>query len=82
MQYNGMIGHIQVHPAFRSLRASKCQPKHKVFVWLLIKDELINSRGMLNKKKHETTIRWMGASLVPFSASMCAGAILLVCIDC
>jgi hypothetical protein len=44
--YNHLIGSQGVHPAFRWFWNSSCQPKHKVFFWLLIKNRL-NTRGLL-----------------------------------
>jgi hypothetical protein len=44
--YKNLIGHGQLHTVYRWTWASKCQPKHKVFFWLLLKDHL-NTRSML-----------------------------------
>src|SRR5438105_171899 len=38
-----------VHPIFRKLWKCSCQPRHKVFFWLLLKDRL-NTRGLLRMK--------------------------------
>jgi hypothetical protein len=37
--YRHLIGTQQTHPAYRWLWASYCQPKHKVFFWLLLKTD-------------------------------------------
>jgi hypothetical protein len=47
--YNHLMGSIALHPAFRWLWSSSCQPKHKVFYWLLLKNRL-NTRGLLRRK--------------------------------
>ena len=38
--YRRLTGHHPIHPAFRWLWKNCCQPKHKVFFWLLLKDRL------------------------------------------
>jgi hypothetical protein len=38
--YIALTGHMATHPAFSWLWESKCQPKHKVFYWLLLHDKL------------------------------------------
>jgi hypothetical protein len=38
-----------VHPVFKWLWSSKCQPKQKFFFWLLLQDRL-NTRGMLRRR--------------------------------
>ena len=43
------MGHVQLHPSYRWLWGSKCQPKHNVFFWLLLRDRL-NTRGMLKRR--------------------------------
>jgi hypothetical protein len=43
------MGQVQVHQIFRSLWRNKCQPKHKVFFWLWLKNRL-NTRDMLKRK--------------------------------
>jgi hypothetical protein len=50
--YKHMIGHESVHPIYRWLWKSKCQPKHKVFFWLLLKDRL-NTRSLLRRRNME-----------------------------
>jgi hypothetical protein len=47
--YKHLMGHIQVHHIFKSLWKNKCQPKHKVFYWLWLKNRL-NTRNMLRRK--------------------------------
>lgn len=47
--YKHLSGHQPTHPAFRWLWKSSCQPKHKVFFWLLMHDR-INTRGLLRRK--------------------------------
>jgi hypothetical protein len=39
----------QTCPIYRWLWAASCQPKHKVFFWLLLKNRL-NTRGMIRRK--------------------------------
>ena len=38
--YRKLLGHQEIDPAFKWLWKSSCQPKHKVFFWLLLKDRL------------------------------------------
>jgi hypothetical protein len=38
--YKVITGHTQTHPVFGWLWNSRCQPKHKVFFWLLLHDRL------------------------------------------
>jgi hypothetical protein len=40
------MGRTQVHSIYKHLWKSKCQPKHKVFFWLCLKNRL-NTRGMI-----------------------------------
>jgi hypothetical protein len=47
--YRHLMGHIQVHHIFKSLWKNKCQPKHKFFYWLWLKNRL-NTRNMLRRK--------------------------------
>jgi hypothetical protein len=47
--YSHLMGQAQVHQIFRSLWKNKCQPKHKVFFWLWLKNKL-NTRDMLKRK--------------------------------
>jgi hypothetical protein len=47
--YRHLMGQAQVHQIFRSLWKNKCQPKHKVFFWLWLKNRL-NTRDMLRRK--------------------------------
>ena len=44
-----MVGHTPLHPSYRWLWKSKCQPKHKVFFWLILKHG-VNTRGMLRRR--------------------------------
>ena len=39
--YKFLVGHSDIHPTYKWLRKSNCQPKHKVFFWLLIEDRLL-----------------------------------------
>jgi hypothetical protein len=48
--YQSIIGHYQVATPFQWLQKSCCQWKHKVFFWLLLKDQL-NTRNILRHKK-------------------------------
>ena len=43
------MDHPVVHPVFNWIWASPCQPKHKVFFWLLLKDRL-STRNILRRK--------------------------------
>lgn len=47
--YRELVGHIEIDPAFIWLWKSYCQPKHKVFFWLLIKDRL-STRNLLRRR--------------------------------
>jgi hypothetical protein len=47
--YKRLIGSQPVHPAHRWLWKSSCQPKHKIFFWLLMHDKL-NTRGRLRRR--------------------------------
>ena len=49
--YKKLIGQHSVHLAFRWLWKTFCQPKHKVFFWLLLRDRL-STRNILKRKKH------------------------------
>lgn len=48
--YKELMDHPVVHPAFRWLWENSCQPKHKVFFWLLLKDRL-STRNLLKRKR-------------------------------
>ena len=47
--YKNLIGHRTVHPAFKWLWKTSCQPKIKVFFWLLREDRL-STRNILRRK--------------------------------
>jgi hypothetical protein len=47
--YKLLIGERNTHPAFHWIWNSKCQMKHKVFFWLLLRDRL-NTRDLLRRK--------------------------------
>lgn len=47
--YLQLVGHRQTHPVFQILWKSCCQPKHKVFFWLLLNDRL-STRNILKRK--------------------------------
>jgi hypothetical protein len=47
--YRHLMGQTQVHSIYKRLWKSKCQPKHKVFYWLWLKNRL-NTRNMLRRK--------------------------------
>jgi hypothetical protein len=47
--YESLVGQHQTHIAFKWLWRSSCQPKHKVFFWLLLKDRL-STRYILRRK--------------------------------
>lgn len=48
--YKHLSGHQLLQPAFSWLWNSSCQPKHKVFFWLILKDRL-STRELLKRKK-------------------------------
>lgn len=50
--YKAMIGHKNVHPIYTWLWKSICQIKHKVFFWLLLKNQL-STRELLRRKQME-----------------------------
>jgi hypothetical protein len=50
--YDAISGHSPTHPVFKLLWASKCQPKHKVFFWLLLHDKL-NTKERLRRRNME-----------------------------
>lgn len=47
--YKQLVGHQQVHNVYEWLWSCLCQPKYKVFFWLLIKDTL-STRNILKRK--------------------------------
>ena len=47
--YKSLVGHSVVHPTYKWLWKSNCQPKHKVFFRLLIKDRL-STRNNLRRR--------------------------------
>jgi hypothetical protein len=47
--YRAMTGHMPTHPIFQNLWASKCQPKHTSFGWLLLHNKL-NTRERLRSR--------------------------------
>jgi hypothetical protein len=47
--YSHLRGTHQSHPLFSWLWKSKCQPKHKVFFWLLLKN-ILNTRSFLRRR--------------------------------
>jgi len=50
--YKKLLGQQVIDPAHRWLWKSYCQPKHKVFFWLLLKDRL-STRNLLRRKQME-----------------------------
>jgi hypothetical protein len=50
--YEAISGHSPTHPTFKMLWVSKCQPKYKVFFWLLLHDKL-NTRERLQRRNME-----------------------------
>jgi len=48
--YKQLLGPVQVDPVYRHLWKSPCQPKHKVFFWLLISDRL-STRNLLRRRR-------------------------------
>ena len=47
--YRILVGEQHVHPMHNWIQDSFCQPKHKVFFWLLIKDRL-STRNILRRR--------------------------------
>lgn len=47
--YRTLIRHQQIELAFKWVWKNSCQPKHKVFIWLLLKDRL-SMRNILKRK--------------------------------
>jgi hypothetical protein len=47
--YRKLLGHQEIDPAIKWLLKSSCQPKHKYFFWLLLKDRL-STRNILRRK--------------------------------
>jgi hypothetical protein len=50
--YRFSMGRMQIHPIYRLVWKSKCQPKHRVFYWLWLKNRL-NTRNMLRRRNME-----------------------------
>ena len=50
--YKALIWHGRTHPLFKRMWKTKCQMKHKVFFWLLLKDR-INTWDILQRKRME-----------------------------
>lgn len=47
--YKFLASHSEIDPAFSWICKSYCQPKHKVFFWLLIKD-ILCTRNLLKRR--------------------------------
>ena len=47
--YKRMVGHRATTPHFKWIWNSSCQPKHKMFFWMLLHDRL-NTRNLLRRK--------------------------------
>jgi hypothetical protein len=47
--YKFLMGHHQIHSVYNWLWECLCQPKHKVFFWLLLKDKL-STRNILKRR--------------------------------
>jgi hypothetical protein len=47
--YQALTGHMPTHHVFRHLWLCKCQPKHKIFFWLLLHDKL-KTRDRLRRR--------------------------------
>jgi hypothetical protein len=62
--YKFIIGHRQVPRVFGWLWKSCCQPKHKVFFWLLLKDRL-STRNILKRKNMH---------LEPYNCVLCSSS--------
>jgi hypothetical protein len=52
--YNALNGHMPTHLVYNWLWSSKCQPKQRVFFWLLLHDKLVNLTQGTDKKIHVT----------------------------
>jgi hypothetical protein len=50
--YKLLIGERNTHPTFHWIWNSKCQMKHKVFFWLLLRDRL-STKDLLRRKNQE-----------------------------
>jgi len=48
--YRKLIGHQQIDPIYKWLWKNLCQPKHRVFTWLILKDRL-STRNILRRKR-------------------------------
>lgn len=48
--YRHLLEHNVIDPSFKWAWKSYCQPKHKVFCWLLLKDRL-STRNILRRKR-------------------------------
>ena len=57
--YQHLIGHPEVDPIFKWIWKSSCEPKHKVFFWLLVQDmfffcdlvqDRLSTRNLLKRK--------------------------------
>lgn len=53
--YRVLFGHSIIHPTLKWLWKKQCQPKHKVFFWLLIMDRL-STRNLFKKEKHASRL--------------------------
>lgn len=47
--YKALVDHPQPDPAFKWIWKCPCQPKHKVFFWLILKDRL-STRNLLRRR--------------------------------
>lgn len=47
--YKQLSGQANVHPVYKWIWKSSCQPKHKVFFWLLVTDRL-STRNILGRR--------------------------------
>jgi len=50
--YRQLSGHCNIHSALKWLWKSSYQNKHRVFIWLLMKDRL-STRGLLKRRNME-----------------------------
>jgi hypothetical protein len=48
--YRKLIGHQQIDPIYKWVWKNFCQPKHRVFTWLILKDRL-STRNILRRKR-------------------------------
>jgi hypothetical protein len=50
--YQSLSGIMSMHPALKLLWKTKCQPKHRVFFWLLLQNKLNIRDGLRSRHMH------------------------------